>query len=151
MYKINVNDGGRCFAKTQRNCLSLTASSMLTFDRWQYTAQILLDVFFSYNNRVFTLYSVYFSVTLKKSKQKKVKLKTFRYKYDDLRIFGPPFFFLTKVVYFECALIWNAQVNVNSCTVHYGSIQYTPLPPFNQSECLISSTRIIMVFKAQTL
>src|SRR4029434_4254813 len=33
--------------------------------------------FFSYNNRVFPLHSVYFSVTFKKSKQNKVKQTTF--------------------------------------------------------------------------
>src|SRR4029434_4217311 len=84
---------GRCFAKTQRNCESLTASSMLTFDRCSYTSQILLDVFFSYNKGVFTLYSVYFSVTFKKSKQKKVKQTTFGYKYDHLRSLVAIFFF----------------------------------------------------------
>ena len=49
------------------------------------TSQIPSDVFFSYNNGVFTLHSVYFSVTFTKSKQKKVKQTTFMYKYDHLR------------------------------------------------------------------
>ena len=53
----------------------------------------LSDVFFSYNKGVFTLYSVYFSVTFKKSKQKKVKQTTFRYKYDHLRSLVAIFFF----------------------------------------------------------
>ena len=53
--------------------------------------------------------------------------------------------------YFDCTLIWNAQVNVNRCTVHYGSIQYTPWLTLNQSECLISSTRIIIRFVAQSI
>ena len=41
------------------------------------TSQIPSNAFFSYNNGVFTLHGVYFSVTLKKSKQKKVKQTTF--------------------------------------------------------------------------
>src|SRR4029434_10061473 len=49
------------------------------------TSQIPSDVFFSYNNGVFTLHSVYFSVTFTKSKQKKVKQTTFMYKSDHLR------------------------------------------------------------------
>src|SRR4029434_6676197 len=56
--------------------------------------QIPSDAFFSNNNGVFTLYSVYFSVTSKKSKQKKVKQTTFGYKYDHLRSLVAIFFFL---------------------------------------------------------
>src|SRR4029434_3459044 len=55
------------------------------------TSQIPSDVFFSFKNRVFTLHSVYFSVTLKKSKQK-VKQTTFMYKYDHLRSLVRHFF-----------------------------------------------------------
>src|SRR4029434_5297739 len=42
------------------------------------TSQIPSDVFFSYKNCFFTLQSVYFSVTFKKSEQKKVKQTTFK-------------------------------------------------------------------------
>src|SRR4029434_5109720 len=97
---------------------------LYNFYRWLIHLANPLRRIFSYNNGFLILYSVYFSVTFTKSKQKKkVKRKTFRYKYDALRRWSA-IYFLTKV-YFECALIWNAQVNVNSCTVHYGSIQYT--------------------------
>ena len=51
----------------------------------RHLANPLRRIFFSYYKGVFTLYSVYFSVTFKKSKKKKVKQTTFRYKYDNLR------------------------------------------------------------------
>src|SRR4029434_4954933 len=59
------------------------------------TSQIPSDVFFSYNKGVFTLYSVYFSVTFKKSMQKKVTQTTFVYKYDHLRSLVAIFFFFS--------------------------------------------------------
>src|SRR4029434_1006388 len=52
------------------------------------TSQIPSDVFFSYNNGVFTLHSVYFSVTL---------CTTFMYKYDHLRSLVRHLFFLLSL------------------------------------------------------
>ena len=80
------------------------------------TSQILSDIFFSYNNGVFTLYSVYFSVTFKKSKQKKVKQTTIRYKYDHLRsLVGIFFFWACRFLDVSMYGIWLA----SACAVSY--------------------------------
>src|SRR4029434_10184358 len=57
------------------------------------TSQIPSDLFFSYNIGVFTLHSVFFSVTLKKSKQKKSQTNHFYVQIRPSTEFGPQSFF----------------------------------------------------------
>ena len=62
------------------------------------------------------MYSVYFSVTFKKSKQKKVKQTTIRYKYDHLRsLVGIFFFWACRFLDVSMYGIWLA----SACAVSY--------------------------------
>src|SRR4029434_9610982 len=72
-------------------------SQKVNFKPCSHTSQILSDVFFSYNKGVFTLYSVYFSVTFKNIEAKKSQTNNFWVQIRPPTEFGRQLFFLLSL------------------------------------------------------